>query len=406
MNNESESIPSITIAEEMGYFMTKNFTGKFWSFAFYFLFFAGSVAVLNYYTLYFQQQGLSGTQIGVLMGMASLIGLFSGPMWSGLADASQRHRLILSIAMLGNLIAIFLFPFSNMFWWFFALIALEAIFAGPIQSMADNATMTMLGDEKELYGRVRIGGTIGWGIAAPIVGVVVARYGMRYNFSIYSLMFLIALIALQQMHFSSHKSQGSYWSGVRGLLTDRKWIVFLIIVIIAASGNGVINNYLFVYLQKIGTSPALMGWAVTISTVVEVPALFFANRMLKKLGARGLLLLGLASMAVRCGLYGLVNLPWGALTVQLLQFVTFPILWAAGVSYADENAPAGMGATAQSIFNGAFMGIGSAAGGFFGGVLLQYLGVQNMFLTFGAVLLLAALIFGVLQRSQLASQPA
>ncbi len=259
--------------------MTKNFTGKFWSFTFYFLFFAGAVAVLNYYALYFQQEGLSGTQIGVLMGMASMIGLFSGPIWSGLADAGQRHRLILSIAMLGNLIAVFLFPFSNMFWWFFALIALEAIFAGPIQSMADNATMTMLGDEKELYGRVRIGGTIGWGIAAPIVGVVVARYGMRYNFSIYSVMFLIALIALQQMHFSPHKTEGLFWRGVRTLLTDRKWIMFLIIVIIAASGNGIINNYLFVYLQKIGTSPAWMGWAVTISTAVEVPALFFANRM-------------------------------------------------------------------------------------------------------------------------------
>jgi len=386
--------------------MTKNFAGKFWSFAFYFLYFAGAVAVFNYLALYFQGQGLPGTQIGVLMGMMSMIGLFSGPLWSALADASQRHRLILSSAMLGNLIAVFLFPFFNSFWWFLVLIIVDSIFAGPIQSMADNATMTMLGDEKELYGRIRIGGTIGWGLAAPIVGVVVARYGMRYNFSFYSVMFLIALIALQQMHFSSHKTEDSFWRGVRGLLTDRKWIVFLIIVIIAASGNGVINNYLFVYLQKIGTGPAWMGWAVTISTAVEMPALFFANRMLKKLGARGLLLLGLASMALRCGLYGLVNVPWGALTIQLLQFVTFPILWVAGVSYANENAPAGMGATAQSIFNSAFMGIGSAAGGFFGGVLLQYLGVQNMFLTFGLVMLLAALIFGVLQCRQLASQPA
>lgn len=386
--------------------MTKNFAGKFWSFAFYFLFYAGAVAIFNYFALYFQQQGLPGTQIGVLMGTASLIGLFSGPLWSGLADASQRHRLILSIAMLGNLIAIFLFPFSNTFWWFFTLIVIESIFAGPIMSMADNATMTMLGEEKELYGRVRIGGTIGWGLAAPIIGVVVARYGMRYNFSIYSLMFLIALVAGQQMHFSRHKTEGSFWSGVRGLLTDRKWISFLIIVIIAASGSSAVNNYLFVYLQKIGTSPALMGWAVTISTAVEVPALFFANRMLKSLGASRLLLLGLASMALRCGLYGLVNLPWGALTIQLLQFVTFPILWVAGVSFADENAPAGLGATAQSIFNGAFMGVGSAAGGFFGGVLLQYLGVQNMFLTFGLVLLCTALIFGVLQPSQLASRAA
>jgi PPP family 3-phenylpropionic acid transporter len=406
VKSESSHMSSVTISREDGFPMTKNPAGKFWSFAFYFLFYAGAVAIFNYFALYFQGQGLTGSQIGVLMGLASLIGLFTGPLWSGLADASQRHRLVLSIALIGNLIAIFLFPFSNSFWWFLLLIVIESFFGGPIISMADNATMTMLGDEREHYGRVRIGGTIGWGLAAPIIGAVVMRYGMRYNFSVYSIAALIALIVVQQMHFSKHQGEGSFWNGVRQLLTDGKWIAFLIIVFIAGSGNGIITSYLFVYLQKIGTSPAWMGWAVTISTAAEVPALFFAGRMLKKLGARGLLLLGLVCMALRCGLYGLVNVPWEALTVQLLQFVTFPILLVAGVSYAYENAPKGMGATAQSIFSSAFFGIGSAAGGFFGGVLMQYIGVQNMFLTFGLGLLLAAATFGLLQRRELANQPA
>ncbi len=89
-----------------------------------------------------------------------------------------------------------------------------------------------------------------------------------------------------------------------------------------------------------------------------------------------------------------------------MQFFTFPILLVAGVSYADENAPAGMGATAQSIFSASFMGFGYAAGGFFGGVLIEYIGVQQMFLVFGMVILLAALIFGVAQRMQPVSQPA
>jgi PPP family 3-phenylpropionic acid transporter len=384
--------------------MTKNFPAKFWSFSFYLLFYAGAVAIYNYFALYFQQEGIPGVQIGVLMGSSSLIGIFAGPLWSGLADARHRHRLILTTAIIGNVIAILLFPVFHTFLPFLLLMIVQSMFGGPIISMVDNATMSMLGDEKERYGSVRGGGTIGWGVAAPIVGAIVARYGLRWNFSIYAVLLLIGLVAIQQMHFGQRTFRVSIFGGLRELLTDRKWIVFLTIVFIAGNGSGIITNYLFVYLQKIGTSPAWMGWALTISTVAEFPALLVAHRLLKKLGSNGLLTLGLAVTALRCGLYGLVTVPWLALVVQLMQFFTYPILLVAGVSFAEENAPAGMGATAQSIFSGSFLGFGFAAGGFLGGVLIQYIGVQQMFLVYGIVILLAALIFGIAQYMQPASR--
>jgi PPP family 3-phenylpropionic acid transporter len=386
--------------------MTKSFTDRIWPFSFYLLFFAGAVAFYNFLALFFEGGGLPGGQIGVLMGVSSLIGLFAGPLWSGLADAGQRHRLVLSIAIVGNATAVFLLPFFDSFWWFLLLIVLQSLFGGPIISMVDNATMTMLGDENQMYGRVRLGGTIGWGAAAPIVGLVVERYGLRFNFSIYAALLLLALVVGQKLRFSHRPAEGSFSGGVLGLLTDRKWIVFLLLVFIAGSGNAAITNYLFVYLQKIGTTPTWMGLAITISTVAEFPALFFADRLMRRLGSRGLLMLGLVATAVRCMLYGVVGVPWAALTVQLLQVATFPVLLVAGVSYAHENAPPGMGATAQSIFSSSFTGFGYAAGGFFGGVLLEYIGVQPMFFAFGAAILLAALAFGLARRREPVSQPA
>jgi PPP family 3-phenylpropionic acid transporter len=386
--------------------MKINISGKFWPFSFYLLFFAGAVATYNYFALYFQQEGIPGSQIGVLMGTSSLVGLFAGPLWSGLADASHRHRLVLSVAILGNVTAIFCFPLFHTFLPFLLLMVIQSLFGGPIVSMVDNATMSMLGDEKEKYGRVRVGGTIGWGVAAPIVGAIVARYGLRWNFSIYAGLLLVALMAVQQLHFGQRVVKVSFLGGLRELLTDRKWIVFLTIVFIAGNGSAIITNYLFIYLQNIGTSPTWMGWALTISTLAEFPALLVAHRLLKRLGSDGLLTLGLAATALRCGLYGLISVPWMALVVQLLQFFTFPILWVAGVSYAHENAPAGLGATAQSIFGSSFMGFGFAAGGFIGGVLIEYIGVQQMFLVFGMVILLATLIFGLAQRIQTVHQPA
>ena len=374
--------------------------GKFWAFAFYFLFFSGSVAVNNYYALYFQQQGVPGSQIGLLLGLGSLSSLIAGPLWSGLADARQRHRLILSVTVLGNLIAVFLFPFSNTFLWFLLLMVVQSFFVGPIISMADNAALTVLGDERDQYGRLRSGGTLGWGIFAPIAGLAVARYGMRYNFSIYAVGLFLALIAVQQMHFSSLKAEGSFRDGVRQLLMDRKWLIFLFATFVGGSGNAILSNYLFVYLQRIGTDPAWMGWAVTISTAMEVPALILGSRMLRRFGTYKLLLIGLACMGIRCALYAAVSLPWEALAIQLMQFVSFPLMLVAGVSFADKNSPPGMGATAQSIFKSSFSGVGYVAGGFFGGVLLQYVGVQSMFLTFGAVIFVVAVLYGVMGRGE------
>ena len=203
-------------------------------------------------------------------------------------------------------------------------------------------------------------------MAAPIIGAFVARFGLHWNFAIYAGLVLIGLVAAEKLQFGERILRVSFFGGVRELLTDRKWIVFLTIIFIAGNGSAVITSYLFVYLQQIGTSPTWMGWALTIATVAEFPAMLVAHRLLKRLGSNGLLTLGLAASALRCGLYGVISLPWLALVVQLTQFFTFPILLVAGVSYADENAPAGMGATAQSIFSSAFMGIWICFGRFAG----------------------------------------
>ena len=201
--------------------MNASFSNKFWPFTFYLLFFSGAAALYNFLALFFQSKGLPGSQIGVLTGISSLIALFSGPLWSGVADAAQRHRLVLTIAMLGNIITVFLYPQTNVFLGFLVLIAIQALFGGPVISMVDNATVTMLGDQKALYGRVRLGGTIGWGLMSAVMGLVVERTGLQWNFLIYCGFFAIALLVSQQLRFSPHTNEGSFAGGVRELLSDR-----------------------------------------------------------------------------------------------------------------------------------------------------------------------------------------
>jgi len=91
--------------------------------------------------------------------------------------------------------------------------------------------------------------------------------------------------------------------------------------------------------------------------------------LLIRFKARGLLVLAMAATGVRLLLLALFDSQTGILIFQLINGFTFPALWVAGVSYANENAPAGLSATAQAVFGTMIFGFGAAAGGFVFGSL-------------------------------------
>ena len=152
---------------------------KTWPFTLNFLLFAGMAFIGPFIVLYYQSLGFTGTQIGLLTGLTPLVTLIATPFWTGLADATRRHRLIMSVSLLVGTLAIFSFPFLSTFIPIILLAILLNTFFAPVSSFADSATMFMLADRKELYGRIRLGGTIGYGVAAAIAGSLVQKYGLK-----------------------------------------------------------------------------------------------------------------------------------------------------------------------------------------------------------------------------------
>jgi PPP family 3-phenylpropionic acid transporter len=94
----------------------------------------------------------------------------------------------------------------------------------------------------------------------------------------------------------------------------------------------------------------------------------------------------------------MVNMPVGIILVQLMSGLTFPLIWVAGVTYANEHAPVGLNATAQGIFGSVLMGFGAATGNFLGGFLIDSQGTQFMYMFFGILVLGALLLFTLIER--------
>ena len=365
---------------------------------FYFLYYGAISVLLPFLALFYKGQGLTGGQIGLLAAISPIISFFGAPLWTGAADASHRHKLVTMLSILGVVIVAFIFPGVASFGGLLLMISLYSFFGAPTGSLVDSAVLTLLGDRKERYGRIRLWGTIGYGVVAPFAGDLIGRLGLKWAFWGYAILMLVGLLVIFRIPFRQSHSNSSFRGGMRVLFANQPWMLFLVMVFIAGIGMATINNYLFLYMQSLGASKTLMGFALTVSTISEIPAMFFSDRLLRRFGARGMLVIAMTTIGLRLIFYSLTTQPWVVLVIQLCHGLTFAAIYTAGVYYADQIAPPGMKATTQGMFTGTLMGFGSAAGGFLGGILMDRFSPGGMYAFIGTLVLVGLIAFLLVER--------
>jgi MFS transporter, PPP family, 3-phenylpropionic acid transporter len=369
---------------------------KIWPFSFYYLIFSGVAFIGPFIVLFYQSLGFSGAQIGLLTGLTPLIAMVGAPFWSGLADASQRHRRIMNITLLVTMTTMLVFPFLRAFAPVMGFLLIYNFFFSPVSALSDSATIAMLGDDKHMYGRVRLGGTFGFGLSAPVAGVLVEIYGLIAAFLGCAVLLLLSVLVSQKFVYSKLREGSFSLKNVRVLMANPRWIYFLCLAFSGGFGLACAHYYFFPYMKELGAKESMMGLALTIGMFSEIPMLFYGHKLLKRFKAIGLMKLALAATALRLLLLAATVNPSTVLIIQLLGGLTFPVVWIAGVSFVDEFSPKGMKATGQGIFNGVTIGFGLAVGGFLGGILLDQIGGRGLNFVFGLVVLAVLVIVSLL----------
>lgn len=369
---------------------------KIWPFSFYFLYYAAFASFLPFIVLFYQKLLFSGAQIGLLTGIPPIITMIGAPFGTGLADKTHHHKLIMGLGLAVAVGISLLLQYVSSFVVVFALIIIFNIFMSPVSSLSDSATMTMLGEQKAMYGRIRMGGTFGWGIFALISGVLVETQGLQIAFRLFAVIMFINLLVSQKFSFGNQEKHTSNPSWIKSFLYNRRWVIFLSNAFLGGLGAFTVAAYLFPYMAELGAGETMMGVALTIAAIAELPVFFFGERLLKRFSAYGLFMIAVVMMGCRSLLYAVVTTPFMVLIIQVISGAIFPAMWLAGVAYADANAPAGLKSTAQGLFGATTFGFGAAVGGFVGGLLLASIGGRGMFLVFGVVILaVLALIEGL-----------
>jgi len=363
--------------------------------AFYFLYYAALAALMPYLTIYFASRGLGGLEIGILTSLFALVTMVGAPFWTEIADATGRHRTVL-VSVIGVVLAATLgLSLATQFVPLALFTALLAFHLAPAMPLVDHAVLEALGDRAHAYGRQRVWGALGWAAAAPAAGWVTGAFGLPWAFYLFfAIMPWVTLVATR-VPYAASVGRRRIGGGLALVLRDSRWVPFLFVGFTGGVGLALASYFLPLHLRDLGASFTLIGVAVAIPAVSEIPVMVLGGALLARVGSRLMLIVAVAMMALRLLLSAVITDHVALALVQVLHGPSFGVLWIAGVAYARELAPHGSRAVAQGLFLAVTGGLGGFAGSLLGGATYDALGGAGTFLVAAAFTALAAVLFAV-----------
>ena len=279
------------------------------------------------------------------------------------------------------------------------IIVLGNIFSAPAQTLANTATLQGLAADTHKYGLQRYFGSVGWGFAAFVVGMLVsinhdsslACKGMddvNYTPCFYAFGILMAFAFVVALFFKfdqegkvANEQVGVYRSLRQGLDCLTCFVLFT--AFIAGFNMGFIQTFLFWHLQTLGGTQVLFSLITALNALGELIGFLLSVKLIERFGHLKVISLGMTAYAIRMFVYGLVKNPWLVLIVEVLKAFTASAIWASLLSFIGISKDSA--ATFQSILHMLYWGIGYGGGGILGGILMQYISSNTIFLGLGFV---------------------
>ncbi len=334
--------------------------------------------------------------------VAAVIGMFFSNQFADRSFAAEKFlavsHLIGGLAILG---LGFLKPDANgavEFWSFFALMAIHCLLYVPTMSIANSIAFANIKDPVRDFGMVRMGGTIGWILAAwpfifllvdwdkvsapktegfvswmgtvlgsPLKGRALVD-GTRWTYIVAGIAsLLLAAFSLTLPHTPPKKAQPGEtpaWAAAFGLLKHPVILVLWIVTFIDAF----VHNTYFLYTDGFLSSPGVgiaSNWTqavMSIGQVAEILTMFILGLTLRKLGWKATMIVGILGHALRFLIYAYMpDQQWLIILVQIVHGICYAFYFATIYIYVDECCPKDIRTSVQGLFNLMIFGLGDIA---------------------------------------------
>jgi PPP family 3-phenylpropionic acid transporter len=361
----------------------------------------GTIAILTvYFPVYFEEIGLSKVEIGFVMAFGPFISIFSNPIWGYWSDRSQNIKRILTILLIGNLLAtVVVFQFRE-FVLIFAMMLVFFFFQTPTFSQTNSLILNAIDGTQHQFGAFRLWGSLGWALAAVAAGPVVAGAGVTNLWMLYAAMMAVSLI------FTVGLPQGkaafrprAERRGYRKVITSsRLFLAFIVLSVFVSVPNSINSTFSSLYITELGGSKELIGWSTFCAAIFEIPVFLLLDRFLKR--SKEAMIAGLVLVSIlfvlRWTLMSLASDPLQVICIQMLHCITFGGYFYIGTSLTAMLISGEYRATGQAVYALAWGGISGMIAGLSGGWMFEHLGPQNMYAIGAGVSTAGVIGFGIM----------
>jgi len=366
--------------------------------------------------------------------VSAIIGMFFSNQFADRHFAAEKFlgfsHLIGGMALVG-------LGFTRAFWPFFILMLVYCLFYVPTISISNSIAFTHMKDAQKEFGIVRMGGTIGWILAAwPFTFILVdwarvraaAPHGVvawigtvlssgltgpalkeatRWTYIVAGIVSLgLAAFSLLLPHTPPKKK------GQDGAATERlAWLEavkllkhpFVLILWLVTFVDAFVHNSYFNWTGTfLGARPEAGGvgipgnWimpVMSVGQVAEVLTMLALGAVLKKFGWRITMIVGILGHVGRFAVYAFFPThAWMIVAVQILHGVCYAFFFATVYIFVDTYFPKDVRSSAQGLFNVMILGIGVLAANSLCPWLLQSVFTANGVTNFRSMFLLPCLI--------------
>jgi len=340
-----------------------------------------------------------GGEIGRLNSIPYFVTLVSSIVFAFLSDKFGQHKLILRVTSVGIIAILLIYPSARSFSALIPIVLAYSVLHAPSNAILDETTLSTL-ENPEHYGKIRVGGTIGWGIMVVVTGFLIDHLSLGLNVIFYvhmffSLLFLAVVAIIPDPHpHSSKTSEQVSLKKVAAVLRQPGFLLFLVLIVLWGIGESSIGNFLFLHIKSLGGSSTLMGTALAVSLVGEIVVFSFADKFHSRFKPEVMVLMAFIVLFAWLVGLSLIKNPFIIPFFQVFGGAGFALLQSGSVNYVDQRAQREIGTTVQAISGGIYSGLGVGVGAIISGFIYEAAGSAALFRVM-ALIALGGFIFGL-----------
>jgi len=361
--------------------LTSFFYSRLSSFYFSYYFFVG--LFVPYWGIYLTSLSFSALQIGALLSLFQISRIFAPNFLGWIADRSGEYIKWIKISSFFGFILFIGIFWANSFLSIFLIMMAMSIFTSSTLPLAESLTLAHLKANKadSKYSHIRLWGSIGFIVAAILLGVMIDSIGEKSL--IYALLltqlviFLLAFILPTKKVIFLPKKKRSIWP----ILKKREVAVLLVSCALMVSSHGLLYNFYSIFLEQQGYSGTTIGLLWAVGVIFEIIIFLLMPRILNKFTLKAVLLISLGFAVIRFFLIGAyVDSMILLFIAQVMHAATFGSFHVASIQLIAHFFYNEHQARGQSLYNSITYGVGGAIGGLGGGYMIEYSGMANTFM--------------------------